>query len=165
MHVAHARICLIAVHGVSSYDVTGAQRPLESNEVIHKAINNHQYPDHSTTDDDRRETVYVIEFESESNEKDESLQTKANDASNGEHTADRLNPLPLDERNRKGGIQFPRKSHNLREKQLRRSPGCACEGHRRASLHARGSPLAKPILSRTNLPIGDKYPTVSIQFR
>ena len=83
----------LSVHGVSSYDVTGAQRPLESNEVLHKAINSHQYPEHSTTDDDRdsRETVYVIEFESESNEKEESLQTKGNDASNVD--GDGQNPL------------------------------------------------------------------------
>ncbi|XP_076674974.1 uncharacterized protein LOC143372559 isoform X2 [Andrena cerasifolii] len=81
----------LSVHGVSSYDVTGAQGPLESNEVIHKAINSHQYPDHSTTDDDRREAVYVIEFKSESNEKEESLQTKGDDASNVD--GDGQNPL------------------------------------------------------------------------
>ncbi|XP_017886193.1 uncharacterized protein LOC108628633 [Ceratina calcarata] len=71
------------VHGASSYDVT-AQRRLESNEVIHKANNDPQHPDDSTNDDrDDEQTVYVIEFESESNEKEESLQTKGGNATNG----------------------------------------------------------------------------------
>ncbi|OAD58322.1 hypothetical protein WN48_00201, partial [Eufriesea mexicana] len=83
----------IAVHGVSSYDVTGAQRRLESNEVIHKANNNHQHLTDSTTDErDDEQTVYVIEFESESNEKVETLQNKGK----GGPTADGNSQNPLD---------------------------------------------------------------------
>lgn len=77
----------ITVHGVSSYDVTGAQRRLESNEVIHKANNNHQHPADSTTDDrDDEQTVYVIEFESESNEKVETLQNKGKGGPTGKRS-------------------------------------------------------------------------------
>ncbi|XP_076755123.1 uncharacterized protein LOC143425925 isoform X2 [Xylocopa sonorina] len=80
------------VHGVSSYDVTGAQRRLESNEVIHKVNSNHQHPDDSTIDDhEDGQTVYVIEFESESNEKEESLQSKGKDDSDDDE--DDQNPL------------------------------------------------------------------------
>ncbi|XP_003698866.1 uncharacterized protein LOC100868509 isoform X1 [Apis florea] len=62
------------VHGASSYDVTGVQRRLESYEVIHK-VNNNQHPVDSTSNNhDDEQTVYVFEFESESNEKEESLQ-------------------------------------------------------------------------------------------
>ncbi|CAK9809541.1 hypothetical protein ANTPLA_LOCUS6234 [Anthophora plagiata] len=72
------------VHGVSSYDVTGTQRRLESNEVIHKANNDHQHSDDSTTDDRNEEqTVYVIEFESELNEKEGSSQNKGKGSTNG----------------------------------------------------------------------------------
>lgn len=72
------------VHGASSYDVTGVQRRLESNEVIHKANNDPHHSGDSTNDDrDDEQTVYVIEFESELNEKKESLQTKGIDATNG----------------------------------------------------------------------------------
>lgn len=70
---------LVAVHGMSSYDVTGAHRRLESNEVIHKVNNNHD-------DDHDEQTVYVIEFESESNEKEESLQSKGKDTNTGEES-------------------------------------------------------------------------------
>ncbi|CAK9812117.1 hypothetical protein ANTQUA_LOCUS7104 [Anthophora quadrimaculata] len=74
----------VPVHGVSSYDVTGTQRRLESNEVIHKANNDHQHSDDSTTDDrDEEQTVYVIEFESESNEKEGSSQNKEKGSTNG----------------------------------------------------------------------------------
>ncbi|XP_076160669.1 uncharacterized protein LOC143143389 [Ptiloglossa arizonensis] len=73
------------VHGMSSYDVTGAHRRLESNEVIHKVNNNHD-------DDHDEQTVYVIEFESESNEKEESLQSKGKDT----NTVDGDGHNPLD---------------------------------------------------------------------
>ncbi|CAD1478326.1 unnamed protein product, partial [Heterotrigona itama] len=74
---------LIAVHGAPSYDVTGHVQPrLERNEVIHKVNNNHhQHPADSTNDDrDDEQTVYVIEFESESNEKEETMQNKGKDS-------------------------------------------------------------------------------------
>lgn len=75
MHLLDIRMrALIAVHGASSYDVTGVQRRLESYEVIHK-VNNNQHPVDSTSNNrDDEQTVYVFEFESESNEKEESLQ-------------------------------------------------------------------------------------------
>lgn len=75
MHLLNIRMCvLITVHGASSYDVTGVQRRLESYEVIHK-VNNNQHPVDSTSNNhDDEQTVYVFEFESESNEKEESLQ-------------------------------------------------------------------------------------------
>ncbi|XP_043254139.1 uncharacterized protein LOC122398398 [Colletes gigas] len=69
----------LPVHGMSSYDVTGAQRRLESNEVIHKANNNRGQSDDLTNDDHDEQTVYVIEFESESNEKEANLPSKEND--------------------------------------------------------------------------------------
>lgn len=63
--------CLIAVHGAPSYDVTSVQSRLETNEVIHKVNNNHQQPVDLRNDDrDDGQTLYVIEFESESNEKE-----------------------------------------------------------------------------------------------
>ena len=75
---------LIAVHGAPSYDITGHVQPrLESNEVIHKVNNNHhhQHPADSTNDErDNEQTVYVIEFESESNEKEETMQNKGKDS-------------------------------------------------------------------------------------
>lgn len=76
---------LIAAHGTSSYDVTGAQRPLESNEVIRKANNDRPLPDDSMIDGraDAEQTVYVFEIESESNEKEESLQSKGRDGPTG----------------------------------------------------------------------------------
>lgn len=78
---------LIAVHGVSSYDVTGVQRRLESNEVIHKANSNRQHPDDSTSDDrEDEQTVYVIEFESESIEKEENPQSKGKGAPTGKQS-------------------------------------------------------------------------------
>ncbi|XP_034182188.1 uncharacterized protein LOC117605226 [Osmia lignaria lignaria] len=82
------------VHGVSSYNVADVQRRLESNEVIRKSNNNHeQHPDDSTNDDrDDEPTVYVIEFESELNEKEESMKNTGKDAS----TADGDSQNPLD---------------------------------------------------------------------
>ncbi|XP_053987591.1 uncharacterized protein LOC128891934 isoform X2 [Hylaeus anthracinus] len=74
------------VHGMASYDVTGAQRRSESSEVIHKA-NNHE----STNDDRDEQAVYVIEFESESNEKEESQQSKGKDVDSDD--GDGHNPL------------------------------------------------------------------------
>ncbi|XP_071856945.1 uncharacterized protein isoform X3 [Bombus fervidus] len=59
------------VHGAPSYDVTSVQSRLETNEVIHKVNNNHQQPVDLRNDDrDDGQTLYVIEFESESNEKE-----------------------------------------------------------------------------------------------
>ncbi|XP_076654334.1 uncharacterized protein LOC143359887 isoform X1 [Halictus rubicundus] len=74
----------LPVHGVSSYDVTGAQKRLESNEMIQKNKNGER-SDESTTDDQSEDdkTVYVIEFESESNEKEETLQSKGKDGPAG----------------------------------------------------------------------------------
>ncbi|XP_003485286.1 uncharacterized protein LOC100748238 isoform X1 [Bombus impatiens] len=62
----------VSVHGAPSYDVTSVQSRLETNEVIHKVNNNHQQPVDLRNDDrDDGQTLYVIEFESESNEKEE----------------------------------------------------------------------------------------------
>lgn len=84
LHLLNSCTCyLIAVHGAPSYDVAGQVQPrLESNEVIHKVNNNHhQHPADSTNDDrDDEQTVYVIEFESESNEKEETMQNKGKDS-------------------------------------------------------------------------------------
>lgn len=84
----------LPAHGTSSYDVTGAQRPLESNEVIRKANNDRPLPDDSMIDGraDAEQTVYVFEIESESNEKEESLQSKGRDGP----TADGNGQNPLD---------------------------------------------------------------------
>ncbi|XP_076232246.1 uncharacterized protein LOC143177872 isoform X2 [Calliopsis andreniformis] len=84
----------LPVHGASSYDVTSAQRPLESNEVIHKANNNHQHPADAIIDDraNEEQTVYVFELESESNEKEESLHSKGKDVT----TVDGNGQNPLD---------------------------------------------------------------------
>ncbi|XP_003394590.1 uncharacterized protein LOC126916961 isoform X2 [Bombus affinis] len=61
----------VSVHGAPSYDVTSVQSRLETNEVIHKVNNNHQQPVDLRNDDrDDGQTLYVIEFESESNEKE-----------------------------------------------------------------------------------------------
>lgn len=82
---SHVHVRLVTVHGVSSYDVADVQRRLESNEVIRKSNNDHeQRPDDSTNDDrDDEPTVYVIEFESELNEKEESMKNTGKDASTG----------------------------------------------------------------------------------
>lgn len=62
----------VSVHGAPSYDVTSVQSRLETNEVIHKVNNNHQQPVDLRNDDrDDGQTLYVIEFESESNEKED----------------------------------------------------------------------------------------------
>ncbi|XP_043579369.1 uncharacterized protein LOC122566329 isoform X2 [Bombus pyrosoma] len=62
----------VSVHGASSYDVTSVQSRLETNEVIHKVNNNHQQPVDLRNDNrDDGQTLYVIEFESESNEKED----------------------------------------------------------------------------------------------
>lgn len=75
----------VTVHDVSSYDVTGARRQVETNEMIHKAENGNRRPDEPTTDDQSEDerTVYLIEFESESNEKEDSLQNKGKDGHAG----------------------------------------------------------------------------------
>lgn len=85
----------IPVHGVSSYDVTGVQRRFESNEVIHKSNNNREHSDDTTTNDhtDDEQTVYVIEFESESSEREEGLRNKGKD---GGPTVDGDTQNPLD---------------------------------------------------------------------
>ncbi|XP_078045154.1 uncharacterized protein LOC144474307 isoform X1 [Augochlora pura] len=72
----------LPVHGVSSYDVTGAQKRLESNEMIQKNENGDRRGE-STTDyrSEDEKTVYVIEFESESGEKEE--QSKGKDGPAG----------------------------------------------------------------------------------
>ncbi|XP_078045156.1 uncharacterized protein LOC144474307 isoform X3 [Augochlora pura] len=79
----------LPVHGVSSYDVTGAQKRLESNEMIQKNENGDRRGE-STTDyrSEDEKTVYVIEFESESGEKEE--QSKGKD---GPADGDDQNPL------------------------------------------------------------------------
>ncbi|XP_033327242.1 uncharacterized protein LOC117220897 isoform X3 [Megalopta genalis] len=79
----------LPVHGVSSYNVTGAQKRLESSEMIQK-IENSDRRGESTTDyrSEDEKTVYVIEFESESNEKEE--QSKRKD---GPADGDDQNPL------------------------------------------------------------------------
>ncbi|XP_031840885.1 uncharacterized protein LOC116430613 isoform X2 [Nomia melanderi] len=83
-----------SVHDVSSYDVTGARRRVETNEMIHKAENGNRRPDEPTTDDQSEDerTVYLIEFESESNEKENSLQNKGKDG----HTVNDDDQNPLD---------------------------------------------------------------------
>ncbi|XP_012142197.1 uncharacterized protein LOC100879597 [Megachile rotundata] len=85
------------VHGVSSYDATDVQRRLETNEVIHKTNNNHeQHPDDSSNDDrDDEPTVYVIEFESELNEKEDSMQNKGKDSSNDGDSQNPLDPWSI----------------------------------------------------------------------
>lgn len=85
------------VHGVSSYDATDVQRRLETNEVIHKTNNNHeQHPDDSSSDDrDDEPTVYVIEFESELNEKEDSMQNKGKDSSNDGDSQNPLDPWSI----------------------------------------------------------------------
>ncbi|XP_033327233.1 uncharacterized protein LOC117220897 isoform X2 [Megalopta genalis] len=80
----------LPVHGVSSYNVTGAQKRLESSEMIQK-IENSDRRGESTTDyrSEDEKTVYVIEFESESNEKEEQSKRKDGPAVDG----DDQNPL------------------------------------------------------------------------
>ncbi|XP_078045155.1 uncharacterized protein LOC144474307 isoform X2 [Augochlora pura] len=80
----------LPVHGVSSYDVTGAQKRLESNEMIQKNENGDRRGE-STTDyrSEDEKTVYVIEFESESGEKEEQSKGKDGPAVDG----DDQNPL------------------------------------------------------------------------
>ncbi|PBC31500.1 hypothetical protein APICC_10038 [Apis cerana cerana] len=86
---------LITVHGASSYDVTGVQRRLESYEVIHK-VNNNQHPVDSTSNNhDDEQTVYVFEFESESNEKEESLQEGKETPSDEEDDQNPLDPWSI----------------------------------------------------------------------
>ncbi|XP_043787791.1 uncharacterized protein LOC122712315 isoform X1 [Apis laboriosa] len=83
------------VHGASSYDVTGVQRRLESYEVIHK-VNNNQHPVDSTSNNhDDEQTVYVFEFESESNEKEESLQEGKETPSDEEDDQNPLDPWSI----------------------------------------------------------------------
>lgn len=83
------------VHGASSYDVTGVQRRLESYEVIHK-VNNNQHPVDSTSNNrDDEQTVYVFEFESESNEKEESLQEGKETPNDEEDDQNPLDPWSI----------------------------------------------------------------------
>ncbi|XP_015434290.1 PREDICTED: uncharacterized protein LOC107190077 isoform X1 [Dufourea novaeangliae] len=73
----------LPVHGVSTYDVAGAQRKQEGNEeAIYKGSGRR---DGSIVEDrpEDGQTVYVIEIESEANEKEESLQSKGKDAASG----------------------------------------------------------------------------------
>lgn len=53
--------------------------------MIHKAENGNRRPDEPTTNDQSEDerTIYLIEFESESNEKEDSLQNKGKDGNTG----------------------------------------------------------------------------------